>query len=104
MKVSVIGAGNVGATIANVIVQKNFAGEVVLLDIREGYAEGKAMDMIHALYEYYLAHTYLLPKEFTVHLKEDGEERAVADYIACMTDTYAIADFQEIFVPNAWNI
>ena len=66
--------------------------------------EGKAMDMIHALYEYYLAHTYLLPKEFTVHLKEDGEERAVADYIACMTDTYAIADFQKIFVPNAWNI
>ncbi|MCQ2359773.1 MAG: malate dehydrogenase [Phascolarctobacterium sp.] len=48
MKVSVIGAGNVGATIANVIVQKNFAGEVVLLDIREGYAEGKAMDMNQA--------------------------------------------------------
>ena len=48
MKVTVIGAGNVGATVANVIVQKNFAGEVVLLDIREGYAEGKAMDMNQA--------------------------------------------------------
>lgn len=48
MKVTVIGAGNVGATVANVIVEKNFAGEVVLLDIREGYAEGKAMDMNQA--------------------------------------------------------
>lgn len=66
--------------------------------------EGKAMDMIHGLYEYYLNHIELLPAEFTVHMKEDGEERAVADYIACMTDTYAIADFQNIFVPKAWNI
>lgn len=66
--------------------------------------EGKAMDMIHALYGYYLEHVDLLPAEFTVHIKEDGEERAVADYIACMTDTYAIADFQKIFVPNAWNV
>ena len=66
--------------------------------------EGKAMDMIHALYEYYLGHIEFLPEEFYVHMKEDGEQRAVADFIACMTDTYAIADFQRIFVPNAWNV
>lgn len=66
--------------------------------------EGKAMDMIRALFGYYSEHIELLPPEFTVHMKEDGEERAVADYIACMTDTYAIADFQKIFVPNAWNV
>lgn len=65
--------------------------------------EAKAMDMIRALYTYYLEHVDLLPLEFTVHMGEDGVERAVADYIACMTDTYAIADFQRIFVPNAWN-
>ena len=40
MKVTVVGAGNVGATVANVIAMKNFASEVVLLDIKEGIAEG----------------------------------------------------------------
>ncbi len=46
MKISVIGAGNVGATAANVIALKGFASDVVLLDIKEGFAEGKAMDMM----------------------------------------------------------
>lgn len=46
MKVSVIGAGAVGASCAEYIAIKNFADEVVLLDIKEGYAEGKAMDLM----------------------------------------------------------
>lgn len=44
-KITVIGAGNVGATVANVIAQKDLAREVVLLDIKEGIAEGKALDI-----------------------------------------------------------
>jgi malate dehydrogenase len=44
-KITVIGAGNVGATCANVIAQKDLAREVVLLDIKEGLAEGKALDI-----------------------------------------------------------
>jgi len=46
MKVTVVGAGNVGATCANVLAQREIASEVVLLDIKEGVAEGKAMDMM----------------------------------------------------------
>ena len=46
MKVTVVGAGNVGATVANVLATKKFASEVVLLDIKEGVSEGKAMDMM----------------------------------------------------------
>ncbi len=45
MKVTVVGAGNVGATCANVLAQKDFLNEVVLLDIKEGVAEGKALDI-----------------------------------------------------------
>lgn len=45
MKVSVIGAGNVGATCANVLAQKEVANEIILLDIKENLAEGKALDM-----------------------------------------------------------
>ena len=44
-KITVIGAGNVGATCANVIAHKDLADEVVLLDIKEGLAEGKALDI-----------------------------------------------------------
>ena len=45
MKVTVIGAGNVGATCANVIAQKDIVNKVVLLDIKEGVAEGKVLDI-----------------------------------------------------------
>lgn len=46
MKVTVIGAGNVGASCADVISYRGIASEVVLLDIKEGFAEGKAMDIM----------------------------------------------------------
>ena len=45
MKVTVIGAGNVGATCANVLAQREVANEVVLVDIKEGVAEGKSLDL-----------------------------------------------------------
>jgi malate dehydrogenase len=45
MKVTVVGAGNVGATCADVIAHKELANEVVLLDIKENFAEGKALDI-----------------------------------------------------------
>jgi malate dehydrogenase len=44
-KITIIGAGNVGATVANVIAHKELAKEVVLVDIKEGMAEGKALDI-----------------------------------------------------------
>lgn len=47
-KVTVIGAGNVGATCANVLVTEGIADEVVLLDIKEGVSEGKAMDIMQS--------------------------------------------------------
>ncbi|MFK7000501.1 malate dehydrogenase [Flavobacterium oreochromis] len=45
MKVSIVGAGNVGATCADVMAYRGIASEIVLLDIREGFAEGKALDI-----------------------------------------------------------
>ena len=45
MKVTVVGAGNVGATCANCIAEKDIVNEVVLLDIKEGISEGKSLDM-----------------------------------------------------------
>ena len=45
MKVTVVGAGNVGATCADVLAKREIANEIVLLDIKEGFAEGKALDI-----------------------------------------------------------
>ena len=63
----------------------------------------KARGVVEALYTYYLDHVELLPEEFLLHLDEDGEQRITADFIACMTDTYAISEYQRLFVPAAWN-
>lgn len=54
-KVTVIGAGNVGATCTNAIANMQFASEIVLLDIKEGLAEGKARDMMQTakLYRFF---------------------------------------------------
>ena len=46
MKITVVGAGAVGATCADNIARKELAEELILLDIREGFAEGKAIDMM----------------------------------------------------------
>ena len=46
MKVTIVGAGNVGSTCADLIASQSIASEVVLLDIKEGFAEGKALDMM----------------------------------------------------------
>ena len=49
MKVTIVGAGNVGATCADAIAYQGMASEVVLLDIKEGFAEGKALDMMQTV-------------------------------------------------------
>ena len=46
MKVTIVGAGAVGASCAEYIALKNFCPEVVLIDIKEGFAEGKSMDLM----------------------------------------------------------
>lgn len=67
--------------------------------------EAKAQQLIVFLYEYYCSHVDRLPEEFLV-MMEQGEkkERVVCDYIAGMSDRYAIDMFEELFVPKAWNV
>ena len=50
MKITVVGAGAVGASCAEYIAIKYFVSEVVLLDIKEGFAEGKAMDLMQTVF------------------------------------------------------
>lgn len=66
--------------------------------------ETKAIQMIEKLYFYYEDHIDLLPKQYLDRLDVgDTEEQIVCDYIAGMTDTYAVKKFEDLFVPKSWN-
>ena len=64
--------------------------------------ESKAKDMLQRLFEYYYTHPEALPEDFHPQLSFDGMERTVCDYIAGMTDNYAIDKYSEIFIPTGW--
>lgn len=65
--------------------------------------EGKAVQMVEKLYLYYEDRIELLPEHNRKRIElGDSEEQAVCDYIAGMTDTYAVKKFEDIFVPKAW--
>ena len=66
--------------------------------------ETKAKDMLKRLFEYYVTHPEALPEDFHPQLSFDGMERTVCDYIAGMTDNYAVDKFTEIFIPVGWHI
>ncbi len=66
--------------------------------------EQKAKDMLKQLYEYYVTHPEALPEDFQPQLTFDGMERTVCDYIAGMTDNYAVDKYTEIFIPAGWNV
>lgn len=66
--------------------------------------ESKAMDMIKRLYEYFTANPETLPGEYAVIRDRDGAERAACDYIAGMTDHYAVKTYTNLFVPNSWTM
>ncbi len=66
--------------------------------------ESKAKDMLKRMFEYYVGNPDKLPEDFQPQLSFDGMERTVCDYIAGMTDKYAVDKFTEIFVPMGWNV
>ena len=66
--------------------------------------EGRAQQLIVSLYQYYMDHVIELPEEYLMMMVQRGEEkeRVVCDYIAGMSDIYAIDRFEQLFVPKAW--
>ena len=66
--------------------------------------EGKAKAMLTKLFEYYVAHPEALPEDFQPQMSFDGLERTVCDYIAGMTDNYAVDKYSQIFIPTGWHV
>ena len=66
--------------------------------------EAKAKDMLKRMYEYYYNHPEALPEDFQPQLSMEGMGRTVCDYIAGMTDNYAVSKFTELFIPMGWQV
>lgn len=85
---------------------RKFMFEHVYLNPRAKSEENKAIHMIKALYRFYMEHLEEIPREYQTMQGESGvdTEQVVCDYIAGMTDTYAVKKFQDYFVPKSWKI
>lgn len=82
---------------------RDFLNDNVYINPAAKSEEVHAMDMLARLYEYLVKHPEKMPEEF---LRDDGDsiERKVADYIAGMTDRYAINLFEDLFIPKLWKL
>ncbi len=83
---------------------KKFMFESVYFNPIAKGQEGKAEDMVCQLFDYYMKHTDKLPGEYQDILVREGAQRAVVDYIAGMTDTYAVEKFSDLFIPMRWMV
>lgn len=68
--------------------------------------EGKAEKMVKDLYYYYAEHQELLPMEYSymINVQHEAPERVVCDYVAGMTDRFAIQKYSELNIPYAWSV
>lgn len=67
--------------------------------------EGKAEVLMETLYQHYLKNIDDLPEEFLTLLSEgEPRERVVCDYVGAMSDRFAIAQYEEIYIPKSWHI
>ena len=81
---------------------RSFMFENVYFNSAAKSEDSKVADMIEHIYEYFRKQPDKLPPEYQANIEEDGVERSICDYIACMTDRYALALFEELFVPKTW--
>ncbi len=81
---------------------RHFMFDRVYLNLEAKREEAKAMALIKTLYEYFRDHPQAMPEEAYEEYLEGDYAIAVKDYVAGMTDRYAVQKYKEIFVPNFW--
>lgn len=81
---------------------REFMFENVYVGSKAKKEEDKAMKCIEQIYNHYIEFPEKLPEEFVKRIKEWGIETVVCDYIAGMTDRYAIYEYSNIFIPSPW--
>jgi len=82
---------------------RNFMFENVYIDSAAKKDEKKAQNIIRQLYSYLIKSPEILPEEYSKMLETEDIDRVVCDYVAGMTDTYAVKKFNDIFIPESWS-
>ena len=82
----------------------NFMYERVYYNPVAKSEESKVKGIIGGIYEYYVSHSDKLPDDYKKIAQRDGLERSVCDYVAGMTDKYALEVYSNIFIPMAWTV
>ena len=83
---------------------RDFMFKSVYFNPKAKIEEQKANQMIEFLYDYYMKNIDKLPAFYISLIDKWGKDNAVTDYIASMTDTFAVKAFEDLFVPNCWNL
>ncbi len=82
----------------------DFLFEYVYRNPKAKSEESKVYGFVKGLYDYYISNGELLPKEYKLIRDTEGIERAVVDYIAGMTDHYAVVTYENIYIPGSWRL
>ncbi len=82
----------------------NFLFDNVYRNPKAKSEETKVDGIIESLFAYFMENPHKMPKEFAVIANEEGLERAVCDYVAGMTDHFAIQSYTDIYVPKSWGM
>ena len=83
---------------------KEFMFEAVYRNPVAKGEEGKAQAMLELLFRHYINHLDELPDDYYAIAQAEGPERAVCDYLAGMTDSYAVERYGDVFIPKAWTV
>lgn len=81
-----------------------FLFESVYFNPKAKSEEQKVSGIIERLYNHFVSNPHLLPQECLPIIETEGVDRAVVDYIAGMTDTYAIKVYESVFIPKSWHL
>ena len=82
---------------------KDFMTEAIYLNPSVKGEEGKAQGVLHSLFAYYSTNPEHLPQQYRRIWEEESRERAVCDYLSGMSDHYATAEYERLFVPRFWD-
>ncbi|MDR1328720.1 MAG: HD domain-containing protein, partial [Oscillospiraceae bacterium] len=82
----------------------SFMYENLYMNVRAKSEETKVFGILNGIFGYYVKSPQKLPDDYRAIADADGLARAVCDYVSGMTDSYAIAEYERLFVPDAWHI
>jgi len=82
----------------------DFMSARVYHNLKAKSEETKVFGILNGIFCYYIKNPDELPEDYRIVAARDGLRRAVCDYVSGMTDKYAMYQYSEIFIPEAWHV